>query len=149
MKGIYTIIINVKKDFKKRVGSLGLIEFKKGIYLYTGSGIGSSISIEDRLKRHLRKKKRELWHIDYLLSGEASVKAAVASKSGKENECLINNLLAQYFNGEFLKGFGSSDCRCKAHLIKVTNEENINRVIEGVSQVYKQANLNPSRLTFK
>ncbi|MEM2843249.1 MAG: GIY-YIG nuclease family protein [Candidatus Bathyarchaeia archaeon] len=149
MKGIYTLIINVKKDFKKRVGSLGVIEFKNGIYLYTGSGAGAFISIEDRLKRHLRRDKRKFWHIDYLLSGEAFATAAVASKSRKESECLINNLLAQYFNGEFLKSFGSSDCKCKAHLIKVNDEKNINKIIESVAWVYKQAKLNPYRLIFK
>ncbi|MEM3732778.1 MAG: GIY-YIG nuclease family protein, partial [Candidatus Bathyarchaeia archaeon] len=123
MKGVYTLIINVKKDFKTKIGSLGIIEFKKGVYLYTGSGIGVSSSIEDRIKRHVTRKKKKFWHIDYLLSDDNEAKsiAAVASKSNKAYECLINNLILKHFNGEVLKGFGSSDCFCEAHLIKINN----------------------------
>jgi Uri superfamily endonuclease len=148
LRGIYTLIINVREDFKKKIGSLSVLEFKKGIYIYTGSGVGFSISIENRLKRHLRKGRRKFWHIDYLLSGKAVALAAVASKSKKVGECLINNLIAQCFNGEFLKGFGSSDCNCKAHLIKI-NGEDLDKVIERLEWIYKQAKLNPFRLIFK
>lgn len=150
MKGVYTLIINVKKDFKAKVGALGVVKFKKGIYLYTGSGVGASTSIENRVKRHVMKKKEKFWHIDYLLiNNNALVIAAVASKSEKTYECLINNLMIKHFNGEFLEGFGSSDCVCKSHLIKIDNEKKLVEIISKLRFVYMQAKLNPFILTFK
>jgi sugar fermentation stimulation protein A len=149
LKGVYTLIINVKEEFKTKIGALGTIKFKKGIYLYTGSGTGASISIEDRIKRHAKRNKKKFWHIDYLLSSnKSSLIAAMASKSNKTYECLINNLIVKHFNGEFLMRFGSSDCFCKAHLIKI-NSKNINEIILELKNVYEYAGLKPFILVFK
>jgi len=149
LKGVYTIIINVKEDFRAKVGALGFIEFKKGIYLYTGSGMGASTSIENRIKRHVMKKKKKFWHIDYLLSNNKTlVIAAIASKSKKMHECLINNLIIKNLEGEYLEGFGSSDCLCKSHLIKV-NDEDFDEIIRKLRLIYIHAKLTPFILTFK
>ena len=42
------------KEGKIRIGSLGKITFKKGFYAYVGSAMNN---LEKRVQRHLRKKK--------------------------------------------------------------------------------------------
>ena len=56
MKGIYCLIINVKKNTDLKIGSLGDIEFKKGSYIYVGS---AQNGIENRVKRHFAKNKKK------------------------------------------------------------------------------------------
>ena len=64
MKGSYCLIINVEKDTKIKIGKkLGIINFKKGCYVYVGSAMNS---LESRVKRHLSDNKKKHWHIDYL-----------------------------------------------------------------------------------
>jgi len=65
MRGTYAIIMELISDKRISVGKLGKINFKKGYYLYVGSGQNS---LETRIARHLKKRKKKFWHIDYLLS---------------------------------------------------------------------------------
>lgn len=70
MKGSYCLIINVEKDTKIKIGKkLGIINFKKGCYVYVGSAMNS---LESRVKRHLSDNKKKHWHIDYLLLNKNS-----------------------------------------------------------------------------
>jgi Uri superfamily endonuclease len=69
MKGTYALIIELASDERISVGKLGKINFKKGYYLYVGSGQNS---LEARIARHLRKRKKKFWHIDYLLASSRS-----------------------------------------------------------------------------
>ena len=56
MKGCYCLIIYVKRKSQITVGKkLGVIEFKKGIYVYIGSAMNS---LEARLSRHLSDSKK-------------------------------------------------------------------------------------------
>ena len=115
MKGIYCLLIKINKDIIPSIGVLGRILFKKGKYVYIGS---AQNSIEKRLSRHFSKNKKIKWHIDYLLSNP-NVKAAGAlwKKAGKKEECKTASLLNK--NGEAVKSFGCSDCRCYSHLFKL------------------------------
>lgn len=55
MKGCYCLIIYVKRKSQIKVGKkLGVIEFKKGIYVYIWSAMNS---LESRLNRHKRQQK--------------------------------------------------------------------------------------------
>ena len=56
-------MLTVGRDLRIRVGSLGVIEFKKGYYIYVGSG---QTNLEKRIQRHKKKIKKVKWHIDYL-----------------------------------------------------------------------------------
>jgi Uri superfamily endonuclease len=113
MKGTYLIIINLKKDKTIKVGSLGKINFKEGYYFYVGSALGKSMSLENRIARHFRKKKKMRWHIDYLLADEDAEITRVLTFKGKR-ECIIARKLSKNFVG--IKNFGSSDCKCSSHL---------------------------------
>jgi len=116
MKGVYCLIINVKKDINLRVGSLGKIEFKKGSYIYVGS---AQNSIEKRVERHFKQKKRKYWHIDYLLADKnVKLQKYLYKKAGKKEECKLACSLLSSLE-EPVNGFGCSDCNCKSHLFKI------------------------------
>jgi Uri superfamily endonuclease len=85
--------------------------------------------LEGRIARHLRKKKKLYWHIDYLLKysseGRRLLGRVPSGKiikierfPGKKAECKLHKNTLIKMNGEnFIKGFGSSDCGCGGHLI--------------------------------
>jgi len=113
MKGIYALIISLKKDKKIKIGSLGNLNFKKGIYIYIGS---AQNNLEKRLARHKSKTKKLHWHIDYLLKHAKIIK--VLTKKGKKSlECKTAQHLLKI--QEPIKGFGCSDCKCISHLFKI------------------------------
>ncbi len=115
MKGIYILLIKVKKDINIKVGALGKILFKKGRYAYVGS---AQNNLEKRIQRHLSKNKKKRWHIDYLLMNpNVEVESVHHKETGKEEECEIAQVLETV--EEPIKGFGSSDCKCTAHLFRL------------------------------
>ncbi len=115
LKGIYVLIIQLKKDLNIKIGSLGTVTLKEGTYAYVGS---AQKNLEHRVKRHLRKMKRKFWHIDYLLNSEYASVVEVRYKRGdKTEECKVADLIAK--QGEAVEGFGSSDCHCRGHLFHI------------------------------
>ena len=103
----------MEKEAVINVGTLGGIRFCRGYYVYTGR---ASRGLRKRVARHLRKDKRKHWHIDYLLEKGNIVE--IVYFAGRFDECIINMSLLGRLNGaELIEGFGSSDCRCKGHLI--------------------------------
>ncbi len=116
MKGIYCLIIDVKKNIELKIGSLGRIEFKKGDYIYVGS---AQNNIEKRVERHFSKNKKKHWHIDYLLADKnVKLKKYLYKKAGKKQECKLACSFLLSFE-EPIKGFGCSDCNCVSHLFKI------------------------------
>ena len=106
----YQLFIKVNKDVDLKVGKLGRFIFPIGSYVYTGS---AKTNLDKRIERHLSKKKKLHWHIDYLLNHDA-VKIIDIKKS-EIIECILNKKT----NGTIIiKGFGSSDCNlcCGSHL---------------------------------
>jgi len=110
MKGSYILIIQLKKDQKIQIGKLGKIHFSKGFYVYIGSALNG---LEQRINRHLRKDKKNHWHIDYLFKHGNIIDIFYNENNSKE-ECNY----AKKFEEKLLPipNFGSSDCKCKSHL---------------------------------
>ena len=119
MKGIYVLIVAIDRNISINTGALGNLNFEKGLYAYVGS---AQNNLEERVKRHLRKEKAKFWHIDYLLdSPNVKVLKVFCKRAGKPKECEIAKELAR--KGFPIRGFGSSDCKCESHLIKVEDYE--------------------------
>jgi Uri superfamily endonuclease len=115
LKGVYVLVIRVDEDTDVNVGALGGLTFKKGLYAYVGS---AQSSLEQRVRRHLRKGKRKFWHVDYLLDDEgAKVVEVFQRQADKAEECRIAGLIGE--RGMSIDGFGSSDCSCKSHLFRI------------------------------
>lgn len=113
LKGIYLLAVLVSRNKTVKVGSLGPLFFRKGLYVYVGS---AQNNLEKRLKRHVEKAaKRKFWHIDYLLAEDAvNVVEAFFKEADKPEECSTAQNLAKF--GFPVEGFGCSDCECKSHL---------------------------------
>lgn len=111
VKGIYILIIWLDKERRISIGRLGLINFNRGLYFYVGSAFNG---MENRIKRHFRKRKKLFWHIDYFLKFAKILDVITVRTNQREAECMVaGNLLDRY---DSIKGFGSSDCRCESHL---------------------------------
>lgn len=111
--GAYHLVIHLAKRTTLRVGRLGQFAFPAGYYVYTGSAMGG---LEARLARHRRRRKTLHWHIDYLLR-RAELVDVVVIPSERSIECERNLRVLRMEGAEVVApGFGSSDCRCSAHL---------------------------------
>ncbi|MFH8080314.1 MAG: GIY-YIG nuclease family protein [Candidatus Aenigmatarchaeota archaeon] len=113
MFGTYILLIELKKDQKIKIGSLGEINFRKGYYCYIGSAFGKPINIENRISRHLRKNKKLKWHIDYFLNNKYAKIVDVLVFENRKIECFLAKILSKKFKP--IKKFGSSDCKCISH----------------------------------
>ena len=120
LKGIYTIVMRLKNNVKCKVGSLGSVRFAGGVYVYTGSARGKgSVSIRGRIERHLGRRSRSFWHIDYLLATNGcNIQAFIYSETTRDLECEVNRRIQEMTHAAFaVRGFGSSDCACLSHLL--------------------------------
>jgi len=113
--GVYIAVLYMSKDRLIRVGKLGRLHFRKGIYFYVGS---AQRNLSKRLERHSKKKKALRWHIDYL-SVKAKVLGAITIAGPRELECQLARKLSGMFEVP-VPGFGVSDCRCGGHLFYVS-----------------------------
>ncbi len=118
LKGIYILFLRIVDDARIRVGGLGELELKKGLYAYVGS---AQNNLEKRITRHRSREKRLRWHIDYLTAdSRVRVEGAYVYELPREYECKVAAFLART-SQKVIKGFGSSDCRCPSHLFKITS----------------------------
>jgi Uri superfamily endonuclease len=112
--GLYQLIIALPKEYTIKVGHLGCFSFPAGCYVYTGS---AQRGLNSRIARHLRKRKRMHWHIDYLLKFGRII-AVNRYKNGSLLECELNRRVEDMHSSKIVaQGFGSSDCKCLSHLV--------------------------------
>jgi Uri superfamily endonuclease len=113
-KGAYILVFDLP-DIRVKVGALGFFDLKKGSYVYVGSAMNG---LDHRIKRHMTKKKKLHWHIDYLTRDCGSIEAYEAVYPGA-NECGLGEIVRQYGGIPAVNGFGCSDCKCQTHLFLV------------------------------
>lgn len=110
MNKTYCLLIRLKSARKIKVGKLGTFEFPRGYYIYTGSALNN---LHARIARHISKKKKKHWHIDYLLDKAEVIDFFVS----KKKECELNSEIFKIPGTvALIEKFGSSDCRCGSHL---------------------------------
>ncbi len=115
--GIYQLLLAVPQPLAVTVGALGPQHFAAGWYVYTGS---MKRALGHRLRRHAALEKPLRWHIDYLTShtGVAAWRAWPWVAADPQQECRRHQELAGSAGVRVpVRGFGSSDCRCAAHLV--------------------------------
>jgi Uri superfamily endonuclease len=106
----YCLLIKKAKSGRIRVGRLGVFEFPSGYYVYIGS---AKKGMQARISRHLSRKKKPRWHIDYLLEEGVVEKVFLSEKK----ECEVNQEVFSLPGATLIaKKFGSSDCSCSSHL---------------------------------
>lgn len=110
---LYSIELLVESEGQITVGKLGTFFFPKGKYIYVGSAKNNIVA---RVKRHFLIDKKLRWHFDYLRPiGQIT---NIHTYCNAITECeLFEELLNEKKGIELIKGFGSSDCNCKTHLL--------------------------------
>lgn len=145
MKGVYTLLIGIRSRIDVEVGKLGRFEFEPGEYAYTGSAMGAgAASLEGRIRRHLGDRARKFWHIDHLLdSGGARVICIVYAEAGSRAECAVNEAIRESMGGWApVHKFGSSDCGCESHLLRVDGQR-LGNFEESIREAYSLLGLRP------
>lgn len=103
----------------------GQTDFGEDPYAYVGP---TQSNLEKLIERHLGRKEHQLWHIDYLLDNEATKILKVFQKEAeKAKECEI---VKQISEGRMpIEGFGSSDCKCSSHPIRIEDYKFLRRLM--------------------
>ncbi len=132
--GSYALVARLPSRRKIQIGKLGLVEFPRGHYIYFGSALGG---LKARVDRHLRREKKLHWHADHL-SAEVPWEYAWQLADGQRWECVwAAAAVATTFSKEGVSlpapGFGSSDCRCTSHLVRVNNAKEVRELLRGLS----------------
>jgi Uri superfamily endonuclease len=132
-KGSYCIIMRLKYDKKIRIGKLGVFDFPEGFYVYVGSAMKN---LEQRILRHYSALKKKKWHVDYFLESAEIIKFIVFP-SNKKQECKITKILLD--DGTIIaEKFGSTDCKCKTHLIYFVTKKELSKAISRLKKKIKQ-----------
>jgi len=112
--GIYALLVRIRGKQVIAAGALGRLELRDGHYVYVGR---ASKGLKARLGRHASLEgKLFFWHVDHLLSSARLLEIWVFPLSSGECE-LAARLESTGASREGLQGFGSSDCRCRGHLL--------------------------------
>ena len=104
----YLLKIYLEQAKKVRIGKLGTFSFAKGIYWYVGS---AKKNLKHRVARHMRKKKKLHWHIDYLLQHAQITEIWATDILERKLAGILSQQLAIP-----VTGFGASDTKTRAHL---------------------------------
>ena len=126
--GSYALVLRLPSRRKIRVGKLGLVDFPRGHYIYFGSALGG---LEARVDRHLGREKKLHWHADYL-SAEVPWEYAWQLADGQRWEC-VWAAAAIHGVASPAPGFGSSDCRCPSHLVRVNNAKQVRALLRSLA----------------
>jgi Uri superfamily endonuclease len=115
--GVYVLIVELLGDAVLKTRGGRVFELQPGIYFYVGSAMGPR-GVEARVKRHLSRKNKLFWHIDYLTSHPAArVVGYYVVETEEHLESAVASLLSELFNP--VPGFGASDDPSnKTHLFK-------------------------------
>jgi Uri superfamily endonuclease len=110
--GRYQLLVELREKKVIGVGRHGRFSFPAGYYVYTGSAVRG---LDSRIARHMRRRKRMRWHIDYLLRYGRVLE--VKRYSCDLSECELSRRVEKLPGSRMVvRGFGSSDCRCSTHL---------------------------------
>jgi Uri superfamily endonuclease len=115
--GTYVLIVHLPRSRTIIVGKLGEFSFPGGWYAYAGSARGPG-GLAARVARHRRETTTRHWHIDYLRAHAEPV--SVWHTVGSQRlECSWAGALSELPGASApAPGFGASDCRCPAHLVR-------------------------------
>lgn len=117
-KGTYMLILLLEQDKNITVGRGGhssCILFRSGYYAYVGSAYGSG-GLRSRIKRHLIKDKKCVWHIDYLRKEAVPIEVWV-DVHDKKQEKIWADALINMKGSHPVENFGNTDDRkTRTHL---------------------------------
>ncbi len=118
-KGTYVLHLIIETEARVKVGRLGRITFAAGYYAYVGRAFGPG-GLAARLAHHLRLAAAPHWHMDFLRPHGVVDKIWWGYTAPDCEHLWARGLMKLRGASTPVRGFGSSDCRCAAHLIHLT-----------------------------
>ena len=112
--GTYALVLRSFRSARAQIGRWGRLDIEPGFYIYVGSAFGPG-GVKSRILRHCRKTKSKHWHIDYL-RGHVEPIFAWYSYEPLNLEHQWAKVLSEMVEMLPVKGFGCTDCKCRAHL---------------------------------
>ncbi len=117
-KGSYLLLFYCPQSVRVTAGKLGELTLQSGYYLYCGSAFGPG-GVKARTDHHRRISQRPHWHIDYLRP-HLQLMEIWYTFDPQSREHHWSALLAELRGASLpFPGFGSSDCRCPSHLLRL------------------------------
>lgn len=113
--GTYALIMKPIWGGEVTIGKRGMISLRGGWFVYVGSAFGPG-GLAARIGRHLSKKERLHWHIDYLLTAVKVAEVWFTLDQVKKEEEWAVQFSARDDADNPMHGFGSGDCGCPGHL---------------------------------
>lgn len=113
--GTYALVLSACHRGRPEIGRLGTFELKPGFYIYVGSAFGPG-GLKARIGHHRKRSGRPHWHLDYL-GPFVNLIEIWYTCDPVHREHLWARITSNIKGTSVpLDGFGSSDCRCRAHL---------------------------------
>lgn len=138
LKGTYTLIMECKKPFRVEIGSIGRVQIDEGFLVYTGSALGrGGASLERRIERHCRRRKRVRWHVDFLtIRQQIIIRKVICIDSPERLECRINRrIISELAGTPVTLRAGATDCKCDGHLLSLAFADG-REMLTRLQQVY-------------
>ncbi len=130
MKGTYILIISVGRGTWFKPGSLQRVRLPPGCYVYVGSAMGPG-GFEKRVFRHLRKRKKARWHIDYLTRLRSVQVKSIIYTPLQHGESRLTRMLSSLGFVKMVKGFGATDSPSDfSHLL--SSNEGASKTVERI-----------------
>jgi len=131
--GTYALILRCSTEESVQIGKLARLQLRRGFYVYVGSAFGPG-GVRARVAHHKRLSSRPHWHIDFLRPHTQLEDVWYSHESiSREHEwAQILGALPGAFVP--LAAFGSSDCKCRAHLFFFTARPSLRRFRQQVSR---------------
>lgn len=136
--GAYLLVAHLPKAQEFVIGALGEVSFPPGYYVYVGS---ARANLSHRVNRHLSRRKRLRWHIDYLLGRAARVRG-LPVYSDEDLECDIADAVAAVAD-RAIPRFGASDCRCGSHLFHFDRDPMLTDAFQEILHRYRHTRMGP------
>ena len=113
--GTYALILHSPSAEVIRVGKLGQLQIQSGFYIYVGSAFGPG-GLRARISHHRHISNHPRWHIDYLRAVTCLQGIWYTYDSIRREHQWAEVFVCSKRASIPFGGFGSSDCRCQAHL---------------------------------
>ncbi len=117
--GCYALVLAIDAALTVAVGRLGQRDLPPGTYAYCGSAQGPG-GLRARVGRHLRGTGAVHWHVDRLRSMARVEAVWLWPGAPRDFECEAAAVLAAVSGASRpIPRFGSSDCGCAGHLVRL------------------------------
>jgi Uri superfamily endonuclease len=113
--GTYALLLACKRSGRLRVGKLGQMALRPGVYVYVGSARGPG-GLAARITHHRRVSARPHWHVDYLRAVCDPVEVWFLTAADFHEHAGAGAGAELPGAAMPLPRFGASDCHCAAHL---------------------------------